>query len=183
MNIKIRKENNMDYASVKEVIKSAFYRESIDLTFNEWTLVENIRNSTSYINELSLVAVIENEIVGHILFTPLKIHSYSDIHDSLALAPVSVHKQYQNMGIGKLLVEEGISTAKKLGYNSIIVMGHPNYYMKFGFELASIYGIGINNNLDSKYLFALELSKNSLMNVNGNIKYCKEFYNKKGELL
>lgn len=183
MNCSIRQEIPMDFNEVNEVIQSAFYREDKEIDFNEWKLVEKIRESDYYINELSLVAEMNKKVVGHILFTPMKIKNSLNTFDSLALAPISVHKDYQNKGIGKLLVQAGIKNAKELGYDSIIVMGHPNYYPKFGFELASKWKIGIDDNFTNDYLFALELYEEALSNVNGIIKYCKPFYNENGELI
>lgn len=180
----IRRETKEDYDKIREVIISAFKAiVERDNEFNEWTLVEKIRASSFYINELSLVAEVEGKIVGHIMFTPVKIKGSDRVYESLDLAPVSVHEDFQNRGIGKLLVSTGIEAAKKLGYKSIIVMGHPKYYQSFGFKLASDWKIGNDNNYDSKYLFALELVDGGLDGVNGIVEYCPAFYNENGELL
>lgn len=184
MDVKIRKENEMDYDRIKTVIKAAF--EPVvarDSEFNEWTLVEKIRESEYYINDLSLVAEVDGLVVGHIMFTPVKIKGSTGCFESLDLAPVSVHPDYQNKGIGKKLVHAGIETAKKLGYKSMIVMGHPKYYQGFGFMLASNWKIGLDNNCNSEYLFALELVEGGLQGVSGIVEYCPPFYDEKGELL
>ncbi|HYE10163.1 MAG TPA: N-acetyltransferase [Patescibacteria group bacterium] len=184
MEILIRKETQNDYDEIREIIKSAFKAiEKDDNDFNEWTLAERIRESDYYINDLSLVAEIDGKVVGHIMFTPLKIKGSNKIYESLDLAPVSVHADFQNQGIGKQLVRSGIEIAKKLGYKSLIVMGHPKYYQSFGFELASKWKIGLDNNFDSKYLFALELVEGGLDGVSGIVEYCPPFYNEKGELI
>lgn len=183
MNYTIRPETKQDYKRLRAVIKSAFYREGKDDDFNEWILVEKIRESDFYINALSLVAEIEDEIVGYIMFTPMKIVDGADTYDSLALAPVAVEKAFQNKGIGTGLVEAGIETARQLGYRSIIVMGHPTYYTKFGFEKASKWRIGLDENYDSDYLFALELTEKGLEGVHGIVKYCAPFYSEDGELI
>jgi predicted N-acetyltransferase YhbS len=184
LEVLIRKETQEDYNQIREVIKSAFMAiVERDKEFNEWTLVEKIRESSYYINDLSLIAEVDGTIVGHIMFTPMKIKSSTECYESLDLAPVSVHTDFQNQGIGKLLVRSGIEAAKKLGYKSIIVMGHPKYYESFGFKLASNWKIGIDNNFNSKYLFALELVEGGLDGVNGIVEYCPPFYNENGELL
>ncbi|SKC42733.1 GNAT family N-acetyltransferase [Maledivibacter halophilus] len=183
MNYLIRKEKSQDYPKVREVIKSAFSREGKDLVFNEWVLVEKIRESEYYINDLSLVAEAEGEILGHIMFTPMKIEGDSIPFDSLALAPVAVHKDFQKRGIGKHLVRAGIENAKNLGFKSIIVMGDPEYYTKFGFEKASKWKIGTTNDFNDNCLFALELVEKGLVGVSGIIEYCPPFYNEKGELI
>lgn len=180
----IRKETKEDYDQIREVIKSAFKAiEENDDEFNEWTLAERIRNSEYYINDLSLVAEIDGTVVGHIMFTPLKIKGSAETHKSLDLAPVSVHADYQNQGIGKLLVRSGIEKAKELGYKSLIVMGHPKYYQSFGFKLASDWKIGLDAEYNSKYLFALELVDGGLDGVSGIVEYCPPFYNENGELI
>jgi predicted N-acetyltransferase YhbS len=180
----IRKETKEDYDQIREVIKSAFKAiEENDDEFNEWTLAERIRNSEYYINDLSLVAVVDGNVVGHIMFTPLKIKGSTECHESLDLAPVSVRADYQNQGIGKLLVRSGIEKAKELGYKSLVVMGNPKYYQSFGFELASDWKIGLDAEYNSKYLFALELVDGGLDGVSGIVEYCPPFYNEKGELI
>ncbi|MDF2533157.1 MAG: family N-acetyltransferase [Clostridia bacterium] len=180
----IRKETKEDYDQIREVIKSAFKAiEENDDEFNEWTLAERIRKSEYYINDLSLVAEIDGIVVGHIMFTPLKIKGSAETHESLDLAPVSVRTDYQNQGIGKLLVRSGIEKAKELGYKSLIVMGHPKYYQSFGFKLASDWKIGLDNEYNSKYLFALELVDGGLDGVSGIVEYCPPFYNENGELI
>jgi putative acetyltransferase len=184
MEISIRKETKEDYDQIREVVKSAFKAiEENENEFNEWTLVERIRNSEYYINDLSLVAEVEGVVVGHIMFTPMKIKEGSENYESLDLAPVSVHVDFQNQGIGKLLVRSGIEAAKALGYKSLIVMGHPKYYQSFGFELASNWKIGLNTDFNSKYLFALELAEGGLEGVHGIVEYCPPFYNENGELI
>lgn len=187
MEILIRKETKEDYDKVREVIKSAFKaikaNEENDNDFNEWTLAEKIRGSEYYINDLSLVAVAQGNIVGHIMFTPMKIKGSTECYESLDLAPVSVHVDFQNQGIGKKLVQTGIEIAKSLGYKSLIVMGHPKYYQSFGFQLASNFKIGLNTDYNSKYLFALELVEGGLDGVSGIVEYCPPFYNENGELI
>jgi len=184
LEISIRKETQGDYEQIRDVIKSAFKAiGERDNEFNEWNLAERIRESEYYINDLSLVAEIGGTVVGHIMFTPLKIKGDKECYESLDLAPVSVHTDFQSQGIGKLLVRSGIEIAKRLGYKSLIVMGDPKYYQNFGFKLASDWKIGLNNNFDSKYLFALELVEGGLDGVSGIVEYCPPFYNEKGELI
>ncbi|MCT4562789.1 MAG: N-acetyltransferase [Maledivibacter sp.] len=179
----IRKEILEDYPKVREVVKSAFFREKKDLKFNEWILIEKIRESEYYINDLSLVAEIDGMVLGHIMFTPMKINGRNTSFVSLALAPVAVHKDFQKQGIGKKLVKSGIESAKNLGFESIIVMGHPEYYPKFGFDKASKWKIGTTNDFNDKCLFVLELVAGGLADVSGIIEYCPAFYNEKGELI
>ena len=184
LEILVRKETKEDYDQIREVIKSEFKAiEGSNNEFNEWTLAERIRESEYYINDLSLVAVVDDNVVGHIMFTPMKIKGNVECFESLDLAPVSVHIDYQNQGIGKLLVRSGIGAAKILGYKSLIVMGHPKYYQSFGFKLASNWKIGLDADCSSKYLFALELVEGGLDGISGIVEYCPPFYNEDGELI
>lgn len=180
----IRKETINDYEKINEVIKSAFsFRLELGHAFNEWVVVDAVRNSNSYIGELSLVAELNGSVVGHVMFTPLKINDGSNLFDSLALGPVSVLNEFQNRGIGKQLISAGIKASKELGYKSIVVLGDYNYYSKFGFQLASKWHIGLNGDFNCGHLFAMELVDKGLEGISGNAEYCPEFYNEKGELI
>lgn len=101
----------------------------------EQFLVERLRKSDAFIPELSLVAEDEKgTIAGHILLTKLSIENDSETYESLALAPVSVKPEFQNQGIGGQLIREGHRVAQRLGYQSVILIGHENYYPKFGYK-------------------------------------------------
>ncbi|MGY3717781.1 GNAT family N-acetyltransferase [Sutcliffiella cohnii] len=176
MNIFIREEQTQDYKNVEQVIKSAFANVSIsDQT--EHNLVANIRNSGAYIRELSLVAIDKDteQIVGHILYSKIAIINEEHSIESLALAPVSVIPTYQKKGVGKLLIEESLRIASKQGYESVIVLGHPNYYPKFGFQKASRWGIKAPFHVPDEVFMALELKKDALKNVSGVVEYSKAF--------
>ncbi|SDZ11999.1 Acetyltransferase (GNAT) family protein [Bacillus sp. 166amftsu] len=81
---------------------------------------------------------VDKEIIGHVLLSKIKIVNGDKSVDSLALAPVSVAPDYQKKGIGSLLISNVLREAKELGYHSIIVLGHKEYYPKFGFKSASL---------------------------------------------
>ncbi len=95
---------------------------------------------------------------------------------SLALAPVSVLPEYQNKGIGKDLIHKALEQAKELGHQSIVVLGHPEYYPKFGFEKASQWGIEASFEVPDEAFMAIELYKNSLENVSGIVEYSSVFF-------
>lgn len=169
MNLKIRPETYEDYSKITEVNDLAFGQK------NEGLLVEKLRMTESFIPELSLVAEFENEIVGHILFYPITINSNDKKYNSLALAPMSVLPQYQNEGIGAKLVIDGLDLAKKLNHKSVIVLGHPEYYPKLGFEPASKWNIRAPFEVPDNAFLALELIPNELKNRSGIVEYPKEF--------
>jgi predicted N-acetyltransferase YhbS len=177
MNITIRKELSKDYKITKEIVKSAFANmESSDKKEHE--LVSRIRKCETFIPELSLVAINKDneEIVGHILLSKIKIINDNQSAESLALAPVSVLPGYQNKGIGRILILESLKKAKELGYNSVVVMGHPDYYPKFGFKKASLWDIKAPFEVPEEAFMALELRENALTSVSGVVEYPSVFF-------
>lgn len=139
-------------------------------------MLARIRKSEVFIPELSLVAINQDnkEIVGHNLLSKIRIINKDKFIKSLALAPVSVLPEYQNKGIGKLLILEALKIAKRLGYHSIIVMGHPEYYPKFGFKKASLWGIKPPFEVAEEVFMALELQEKTL--VSGVVEYPSVFF-------
>lgn len=175
MDIVIRKEVPSDYPIVFNLIKKAFI--SLDISSkDEQFLVERLRKSDSFIPELSIVAEYNDRIVGHILLTKLKIIHAEKEFDSLSLAPISVLPEYQNKGIGGKLIEVAHERAKVLGYKSIVLVGHENYYPRFGYELTSKYNIKLPFNAPEQNCMVIELEKNALDKVQGMVEYPKEFF-------
>lgn len=170
MKIKIRTEKPEDYSGVFTVNKIAFEQD------NESRLVDSLRQSEYFIPGLSLVAEYEEKILGHILFTKLKIFDLMGTeHNSISLAPMSVLPSYQNLGIGTELVKSGLKKAAKLGFESVIVLGHENYYPRFGFEPASKWKITCPFEVPDEVFMALELVPGALKGVSGEVQYPKEF--------
>ena len=165
----IRAEKQTDYAEINYVITEAF-KTAVHSDGNEQDLVKALRKSTSYIPELSLVAVDNDKIVGHILFTKAKVNN----HEVLALAPLSVLPQYQRKGIGLSLIQTGHKIAKEFGYDFSVVLGYPEYYSKSGYIPASRYGIKAPFIVDDEYFMALCLTNNPFP-LNGVMKYDDAF--------
>ncbi len=166
----IRSEKTEDYTQISEVIRSAFKQEE-----EEVILVDNLRKSPDFIPELSLVAIIEGKIIGHILFSKVIIKSDLSEHDVLCLAPVSVHSKFQNKGIGTELVQKGLEECKRLGYGIVNVLGHENYYPRFGFKLAKEFKIlPIEKEWENNF-FIIELISGALNGVAGTLVYPPEF--------
>lgn len=132
----IRQEIREDLDQVYEVIKSAF-ASAEHSDGNEQDLAVKLRASGAFVPELSLVAVENDEIIGHILFTKAKV----DGHTILALAPLSVLPAHQRRGIGLALMAEGHRIAEEMGFAYSVVLGHAEYYPKAGYRPASLYGI------------------------------------------
>ena len=167
--IEIKQENQKDYEEVYRVVKTAF-ETAEHSDGNEQDLVVDLRNSDSFIPELSLVAVKEDKIVGYILFTKIKIEN----HEEIALAPLAVLPEYQKQGIGSMLIEQGHKIAKKLGYHYSIVLGSENYYPKFGYIPAIQYGIQAPFDVADENFMAVKLNETDT-EITGVVQYAKEF--------
>jgi putative acetyltransferase len=135
MNLIIRTESEEDYSQIKNINDNAFGQD------NEGVLIEKLRKNKEWVNAISLVAETNDKLVGHILFFPIQIINNEMRHASLALAPMAVLPAYQNKGIGNELVNVGLELARDKGYKSVIVLGHRDYYSKFGFEMAKNWNI------------------------------------------
>ena len=175
MELKLRQETTTDYASVFKIIEEAFKTEEYSDSTEKF-LVERLRNSKAFISQLSLVAEADNEIVGHIILTKIQIKNGNESFESLALAPVSVKPSHQKMGIGGQLIKKAHAIAKELGYKSIVLLGHAEYYPKFGYQLCSNYGIKIPFEAPDENCLAIELVNDGLKGVTGIVEYAKEFY-------
>lgn len=175
MEIKIRKETKEDFRSVFELIRSAFKEEALS-DHKEQFLVERLRNSDSFNPELSLVAESNGKIIGYILLTEIKIEDIGkDSSTSLALAPVAVLPDYQGNGVGSKLIKAAHDKAKGLGYGSVVLLGHENYYPKFRYRPTKEFGIKLPFEVPEANCMAIELTENALQNVTGIVKYPKEF--------
>jgi putative acetyltransferase len=130
----IRCETLTDYPAITEVNTLAFGQE------NEARLVEVIRRSDGYIPELSLVAEIEGAVVGHILFSYIDLVGKKTLQ-VLGLAPLAVRPAFQKQGIGSALIKAGLEIAEVKKEAIVIVLGHPEFYTRFGFQSSVIYGI------------------------------------------
>ena len=138
-------------------------------------MVERLRNSKAFIPELSLVAELAGQIVGYILLTKIEIKNEQQVFKSLALAPVSVLPEFQNKGIGGTLILKAHEIAKSLGYESVILLGHQDYYPKFGYVQTSQFGITLPFIVPTENCMAIELESNALISVTGVVDYPKEF--------
>jgi len=169
LNIIIRQESREDLVRIKEINDRAFEQE------DESCLVDKLRKKDQFIPELSLVAEADETVVGHILFYPVIINSANQKHTTLSLGPMSVLSEYQKKGIGGKLINEGLKRAKKFGFRSVIVVGHPEYYPKFGFTKASKWSIKVPFEVPDEVFMALEIVEGELQDKSGIIEYPVEF--------
>ena len=145
-----------------------------DLVFGgpfESRLIEELREA--FIDAVELVAVEDGAIVGHILFSALTTMVDDDAVPTLSLAPMCVHPDRQGSGIGTALVEAGLDLARHREWQAVVVLGHPEYYPRFGFsaELAS----GLDSPFDGDSFMALELVPGALDGDDGLVVYPAAF--------
>jgi putative acetyltransferase len=131
--VMIRREQQGDEAQIRTVNLQAFGRET------EANLVDEFRINCP--EGVSLVAVEDDRIVGHILFTPAMIESGERMVHGMCLAPLAVLPEFQRQGIGTKLIQAGFEAMKAAHQSFVILYGHPEYYPRFGFVPASRYGI------------------------------------------
>jgi putative acetyltransferase len=167
----VRPERPEDREAVAAVHRDAFGRG------DEAELVEALRGSPAFLPELSLVAVepAEAHVVGHVLFTRVEVRGEGGVHPALALAPVAVLGPWQRRGVGSTLIRDGLDRARALGHALAIVVGHPEYYPRFGFVPAIPHGIRAPFPVRHEAFMALELTPGALANVAGEVVYPPPF--------
>lgn len=163
----IRPEKEADFDTVRQVNTLAFGGAA------EATLVDALRKSAELC--ISLVAVDDNQIVGHILFSEVTIESGDSASPALGLAPMAVLPEYQRQGLGSELVRAGLRECQRIGANVVVVLGHPEYYPRFGFVPASQKGLTSEYPVPDELFMVIELEPGALKGRRGLVKYRPEF--------
>lgn len=158
----IRPELPMDIPAIAEVLSHSFP------TAEEAELVKTLRKNGHL--AISLVAEDQGMVVGYIGFSPVTVEGKSG---GLGLAPVAVVPDFQSLGIGSMLVEEGLNFAKNTGADYAVVLGHSHYYPRFGFQAAK--PLGYDNEYDADESFMIMELKQGGLPPQGMIKYGSEF--------
>ena len=167
--IEIRPEEPDDHAAVAEVNRRAFGQD------NEALLVDALRQTEGFDPALSLVAVREGRVVGHVLFSGIHIKTERCDVSALALAPMAVLPEYQRQGIGSALVREGLDVCRRAGHSIVVVVGHADYYPRFGFRLAAECELRSPFAVPSEAFMALSLVPGSLDGISGVVQYPPAF--------
>jgi putative acetyltransferase len=162
--LEIRAEIGEDRPAIYEVNKLAFGQEK------EPRLVDALRESDDFISELSLVAVKEGKVVGHILFNPMVIETKIGLVRVLGLAPLAVLPEFQRHGIGSELVRKGLEECQHFGHEVVVVIGHPEYYPRFGFSSARAKGLEAPFEVPDEAFMVLEIKEGALEGISGTIK-------------
>ena len=164
----IRREQPEDRAAVHRVHERAFGQPA------EADLVDRLRACGQA--TVSLVAVCRGEVVGHILFSPVTIESGDEGGPAaaLGLAPMAVEPEHQRLGIGTRLVEAGLERCREARHAGAVVLGHADYYPRFGFVPASRYGLTSQYDVPDEVFMALELTAGAFAG-GGKVRYHAEF--------
>jgi putative acetyltransferase len=163
----IREEEPEDIAAIRGVNVEAF-GQSV-----EADIVDAIRQNCE--DALSLVAVVQERIVGHILFSPVTIECAGKVVRGMGLGPMAVLPRHQREGIGSELVRAGIALLKDRRCPYVVVVGHPEYYPRFGFEPASRRGTTCEWKVPDDVFMIVVLSEPEMRGVTGLAKYRAEF--------
>lgn len=166
--ILIRPEGKQYIAGVYKVEERAFKRDG------EAQLVDRLRARGMV--TLSLVALKDGEVVGHVLFSPVRLVNGEDSFDLIGLGPVAVDPEHQREGIGSRLINAGLEEIRQAGHAAVVVLGDPAFYERFGFGPAQRYGIRYSDpNVPPKAFQVLELRRGILDEHPGVVHYCEEF--------
>lgn len=166
MSVAIRPEAEQDRAAIWHTNQAAFQGDA------EANLVDALRDG-GFVG-VSLVAEVDGEIVGHILFSRVAIVTRVGTVDALSLAPMAVLPSHHRQGIGSRLVKAGLEACREAGHRIVVVLGHPEFYPRFGFSsalaepLQSPFGGG-------EAWMALELVPGALDGVDGRVEYSPPF--------
>ena len=163
----IREEQSRDVAAIRRVTLDAFDGSA------EADLVDTLRANGRF--KLSLVAELDGEVIGHILFTVVTIEDADPLPRALGLAPLAVLSEFQRKGVGSALMRRSLERCRDLGHDAIVVVGHPEYYPKFGFLPASRYGLRCEYDVPEDVFMALELRAGALQGSGGLVRYQPEF--------
>jgi putative acetyltransferase len=164
----IRPEQPEDIPAIRNVNDRAFGRP------NEGALVDELRTACDGL--VSLVAVVDGQVVGHILFSPTTLQSEDGCGLSgMGLGPLAVLPEWRRHGIGSELVTAGMALLRRTPCPFVVGLGHPAYYPRFGFELASKHGIRCQWDVPDEAFMVLVASDGTMRGASGVARYRPEF--------
>lgn len=163
-----------DTGAVAAAVQRAYERVPFS-NHREHLMIERLRASRAFVPELSLVAEISGEIVGHLLLTRITVRDGDKSAVSLSLAPLSVVPEFQRQGVGKALIEEAHRRARRLGFRSVIVVGIAGYYSRFGYVPLDRYPIRVPFEVRAENCAIIALCDDGLAGLSGTIEYAPEW--------
>jgi putative acetyltransferase len=162
----IRPEELKDQTAVHALNTRAFESAA------EADLVDVLRERAQPV--ISLVAEHERELIGHILFSPVSLTGHADLK-IMGLAPMAVAPEHQRKGVGSALIRAGLERCKRLGFGAVVVLGHPEYYPRFGFVPSTRFGMTSEYGAPEEAFMAMELNPGYLGRKAGTIRYHAAF--------
>jgi putative acetyltransferase len=166
--ITIREEEDRDIGAIRNINEVAFNGSA------EANVVDKLRQICD--DCLSLVAVESDKVVGHIMFSPATVENNDSIIRGMGLAPLAVVSSHQRKGVGTALIEHGLAMLRETGCPFVIVLGHPDYYLRFGFVPASRYNLESQwEGIPDEAFMILVFDQKALDGVHGIAKYREEF--------
>jgi putative acetyltransferase len=158
----VRAEEARDHARVRAINIGAFETPA------EASLVDRLRREADPF--VSLVAEVGGVVVGHILFTPVTVDGSPEAR-LMGLAPMAVDASHRDRGVGSALVRAGLERCREMGVAGVVVLGHPDYYPRFGFRRANAYGLRCEYEAPGEAWMAVELGDGALAGVAGLVRY------------
>jgi putative acetyltransferase len=163
----IRREVIADIEAIRQINLAAFETPA------EAGLVDTLRRDTDPF--ISLVAELGGEVLGHILFTPMKQSGSPKAIRIAGLAPMAVLPSHQNRGIGSKLVEAGLQACRAEGFEAVAVLGHHEFYPRFGFLPSTRFSLKSEYDVPEEVFMALELEPRALEGLRGILRYHEAF--------
>lgn len=168
--MRIRTEEKSDEMLIRALLEDAFPSSL------EADLVGKLRETKAYLPELALVAELDSrELAGFLLLTKASIIQEKQHAEILVLAPLAVLTREQHNGIGSKLVEAGIRAARKAGFRAISVLGHADFYSRFGFQKAKLYGLEAPFPVEEENFMVLDFGEENFTGLAGKLMYPEPF--------
>jgi putative acetyltransferase len=166
MKLSIRRQAPGDESAVFNVVHQAFDKP------DEAEAVDKIVARQG--EDLALVAVLKGRIVGHILFSPMSVENYHGEAKITGLAPLAVHPDFQNQGIGKRLVEEGLQQVRELGFTAVVVLGSETYYGNLGFSPGREWNLDFCEGAFGDHFRVIVFDQAAMKDCHGQMHYVPE---------
>ncbi len=160
MSFKIAKQSSLDAENINQLIENAFGAR------RHKRVVYQFRKSVEHLFDLSFTAKYQNKLVGSIEFWPVKLPNKNTIP---LLGPLAVDRDWHGKGVGRALVKHGIDAVKYKGFDALIIVGDPIYYMPFGFNTDVVNGLKLPGDVTPLTFMGMEFRTGSLANLSGYI--------------
>jgi predicted N-acetyltransferase YhbS len=168
MEVEIRREREIEFGEIRELVREAFLTAE-NAEGDEHDFVERQRQGGGYIPELALVAKCDARLAGHILLTQIFIEAYAQQLPILLLAELSVSLPLRRRGIASALIDRACAEARRLGFQAVILVGDPDFYGRFGFRSSREFGLFNTNGIDPKYVLSYELVPGAAKTLSGTV--------------